>query len=247
VAVPELPEDPAFYAQTIADAGYFEAVTVTEDDLQRGGQYQATLAREELRAGATDLESYLHGLDMELIVRPFDSVGIPRITQLINKTNQFNLTTRRYTEEEVRALAADEDVISLQFRLLDRFGDNGTIAVLIGKRAGDTIELDTWLMSCRVLGRGVEQACLNAMSAAARDMGAARLTGLYCPTAKNGMVSELYARLGFTLVPPGAADAREDSTTRWELPLDDWQPVPVVMRVQDESLAVGVAAGDNAG
>jgi FkbH-like protein len=247
VAVPELPGDPAFYAQTIADAGYFEALTLTEEDLQRGGQYQATLARDELRVGATDLESYLQGLDMELIVRPFDPVGIPRITQLINKTNQFNLTTRRYTEEEVRAMAADEDVISLQFRLLDRFGDNGTIAVLIGKRAGNTIELDTWLMSCRVLGRGVEQACLNTMGAAARAMGAARLTGLYRATAKNGMVSELYARLGFTLVPASAADPREEGTTRWELLLDDWQPGPVVMRVQDESLAVGVAAGDEAG
>lgn len=240
VAVPELPEDPALYAQMIADAGYFEALTVTAEDRDRGGHYQASLAREQLRTGATDLQGYLRGLEMELIVRRFDTVGIPRIAQLINKTNQFNLTTRRYTEEEVRAMAADENLIPLQFRLLDRLGDNGTIAILIGKRAADTIDMDTWLMSCRVLGREVEQACLNAMAAAARAAGAARLTGWYRPTAKNAMVSQLYARLGFTLVPAGAADA---GATHWELLLDRWQPTPVVMRVQDEGLTAGAAAG----
>ena len=243
VAVPELPEDPAFYAQTIADGGYFEAFAVTEEDRERGRQYQASLAREELRAGATDLEGYLRGLDMELIVRRFDAVGIPRITQLINKTNQFNLTTCRYTEQEVGAMAADENVIPLQFRLLDRFGDNGTVAVLIGKHVADAIELDTWLMSCRVLGREVEQACLNAMGTAARATGAARLTGLYRPTAKNSMVSDLYARLGFTLVPAGAEDVGDAGATRWELLLEHWRPAPVVMRVQNESLAAGAAAG----
>jgi FkbH-like protein len=242
VAVPELPEDPALYAQMIADAGYFEALSLTAEDRERGGQYQASLAREELRAGVTDLPGYLRGLEMELIVRRFDAVGIPRITQLINKTNQFNLTTRRYTEEEVRVIAADEDVIPLQFRLLDRFGDNGTIAVLIGRRVADAIDMDTWLMSCRVLGREVEQACLNAMGTAARAAGAVRLTGLYRPTTKNSMVSELYPRLGFTLVPASAAEAADAGATRWELLLDGWLPAPVVMRVQDESLAAGEVA-----
>jgi FkbH-like protein len=234
VAVPELPEDPAFYAQTIANAGYFEALTVTKEDEERGDQYQANLAREELRAGTIDLEGYLRGLEMELIVRRFDEVGVARITQLINKTNQFNLTTRRYTEEDVRAMVSDEDVIALQFRLLDRFGDNGTIAVLIGRREGDAVDLDTWLMSCRVLGRGLEQACLNAIGAAARAAGAGRLTGQYRPTAKNAMVSELYARLGFTLVPASAADAANDGITRWELLLDNWQLAPALMRVTDD-------------
>jgi FkbH-like protein len=243
IAVPELPEDPSFYAQTVADAGYFEALTLTEEDRERAGQYQANLVREELRTGATNLEGYLRGLEMHLIVRRFEAVGIPRITQLINKTNQFNLTTRRYTEEEVRAMMADADVIPLQFRLLDRFGDNGTIAVLIGRRIHDAIDVDTWLMSCRVLGRDVEQACLNVMCALARAAGASRLTGLYRPTAKNAMVSELYARLGFTLVPAGAGDAAGAGTTHWELLLDGWQPATVAMRVQDDSLAASTATG----
>jgi FkbH-like protein len=237
VAVPELPDDPSFYPQIIADAGYFEALAVTEEDRERGTQYQANLAREELRAGATDLEGYLRGLQMQLIVHRFDALGIPRIAQLINKTNQFNLTTRRYTQEEVRAIAADGSFIPLQFRLLDRFGDNGTIAVLIGRRVGDAVDIDIWLMSCRVLGREVEQACLNVMAAAAHAAGAARLTGQYRPTAKNAMVRDLYRRLGFTLL------SDEAGTTHWELLLDRWQPVPVIMQLQDESLAAGTATG----
>ena len=234
VAVPEMPEDPSLYAQTIAHAGYFEALSITGEDRERSAQYQANLARQELRSKATDLEGYLRGLQMELLVRRFDAVGLPRITQLINKTNQFNLTTRRYTEEEIRALAVDEAVIPLQFRLLDRFGDNGIIAILIGKCIAGVVEIDTWLMSCRVLGREVEQACLNAMALAAHAAGANRLIGEFRPTAKNGMVRDLYQRLGFTLVPDGNAGT---GATRWELLLDNWQPVPVIMRVEDESLA----------
>jgi FkbH-like protein len=113
VAVPELPEDPALYAHTIADAGYFEALAITDEDRRRGRQYQANRLREELRSGSTDLDGYLRELDMELIARPFDVMGIPRIHQLINKTNQFNLTARRYTEAELRGM--------LLTRLLLRF------------------------------------------------------------------------------------------------------------------------------
>jgi FkbH-like protein len=239
VAVPELPDDPSLYARTIADAGYFEALAITEEDRERSGQYQANLAREELRAGATDMEGYLRGLDMRLIVRRFDSVGIPRITQLINKTNQFNLTTRRYTEEEIRAIAQDDNSIALQFRLLDRFGDNGTIAILIGRRIGGAVHIDTWLMSCRVLGREVEQACLNAICAAANAAGASRLMGEYRPTVKNSMVRDLYARLGFTLISAGDESAAGTGITHWQLSLESWQPAPVIMQVQYEHLPAG--------
>lgn len=239
VAVPELPDDPSLYAQSIADAGYFEALTITDDDRERSGQYQANLAREELRACATDLEGYLRGLDMHLIVRRFDAVGIPRITQLINKTNQFNLTARRYTEEEVRAMANDDTVIALQFRLLDRFGDNGTIAILIGRRSGDTIHMDTWLMSCRVLGREVEQACLNVITAAAQAAGASSLRGEYRPTPKNAMVRDMYTRLGFTLMPADEGSAAGAGITYWQLMLENWQPAPVIMQVQNEHLPAG--------
>ena len=242
VLVPELPDDPSFYAQTLADAGYFEAVMVTEADRERSGQYQANAARETLRGSATDLAGYLRGLQMELVVRPFDQIGLARIVQLINKTNQFNLTTRRYLEPEVSAMMADPIVVTYQMRLLDRFGDNGVIALLIGRRLGRSLEIDTWLMSCRVLGREVEEACLNVLAAGARALGAERIVGEYRPTAKNGMVREHYGKLGFTLE---GSDA--DGNTRWSLELADWKPKPVMMRVTHQKVASGAGTGNGTG
>jgi FkbH-like protein len=231
VQVPELPEDPSFYIETIANAGYFEGLTVTPEDRERGGQYRANAEREELRASATDMDGYLKGLGMELDVRPFDSIGLARIVQLINKTNQFNLTTRRYTETEVRDMMTDPSVAAYQFRLTDRFGDNGMIAVLIGivGRLEDksVLVIDTWLMSCRVLGRQVEEACLNIMVDAARRLGASSLVGEYVPSAKNGVVCELYKRLGFTLE---ATD--DDDATRWSLDLNGYEKQPVIMQIR---------------
>ena len=227
VQVPELPEDPSLYVETIADAGYFEALTITAEDRERGGQYRANAEREELKASATDMEGYLRGLGMELDVRAFDGIGLARIVQLINKTNQFNLTTRRYTEAEVREMMSDPGVAAYQFRLTDRFGDNGMIAVLIGKLQGSALVMDTWLMSCRVLGRQVEEACLNTMVDAAHRLGASRIVGEYIPSPKNNMVRELYGKLGFTL------DSTEDSgTTRWVLDLNGYEKQPVIMNIQ---------------
>lgn len=137
VAVPEVGDDPATFAQTLADAGYFEALAVTEEDRARGAQYQGNRQRERLRASTTDLDSYLRDLEMELIWRRFDKVGLQRTVQLINKTNQFNLTTRRYTEEDVLAVMEDSRAFGLQLRLVDRFGDNGIIAIVIGQMNGD--------------------------------------------------------------------------------------------------------------
>ena len=147
VAVPELPEDPAFYARCLSDAGYFEGLSVTAEDAQRTSQYQANLKREALQTTATDLKGYLASLKMELWVTPFDGVDLKRITQLINKTNQFNLTTHRYTEEEVKALIDAPDALGLHFRLTDALGDNGIISIVIGRRDGSSprMTIDTWL------------------------------------------------------------------------------------------------------
>ena len=235
VQVPELPEDPSFYAATIAAAGYFESLAVTEEDRERAGQYRANIEREQLKTSATDLDGYLRGLDMELIVRPFDAVGLARIVQLINKTNQFNLTTRRYTEADVRAMMSDPGVAAYQFRLTDRFGDNGIIAILIGRGEADhALVMDTWLMSCRVLGRQVEEACLNIMIDAARRLGALRIIGLYRPTAKNEMVRTLYERLGFTLGTssrPSGVEVGDAETIEWTLELAGYEKKPVIMKV----------------
>ena len=198
VAVPELPLDPAFFADTISEGGYFEAVSLTEEDRDRTRQYEENSARAIDAAQATDLDSYLRSLDMRLIWQHFDRSGLKRVTQLVNKTNQFNLTTRRYSEEDVAAVMADPDAVGLQFRLTDRFGDNGIISVVIGRMTDmGRMDIDTWLMSCRVLGRSVEHAVLRILLQEANRMGAREILGRYRPTSRNGMVAKLLPDLGF--------------------------------------------------
>ena len=200
VAVPELGDDPALYASIIAEAGYFDTLSLTREDRERTGLYQANQARESWQDTATDLDAYLRGLEMRLVWRRFDPIGVPRIVQLINKSNQFNLTARRYTEPEVRAVMDDPLAFGLQLRLVDRFGDNGVIAILIGRLTGDgDVTIDTWLMSCRVLGRQVEPVTLDLAVAQARALGGRRLVGVYVPTARNGMVRDHYKTLGFSV------------------------------------------------
>jgi FkbH-like protein len=215
VHVPELPEDPGLYGATISDAGYFEALEITQEDLGRVASYQAmrTLKQDEL--ATTDIESYLASLDMRLLWGRFDAISQKRITQLINKTNQFNLTTRRYTEAEVAGIIANSDCVGLHLRLVDRYADHGIIAVLIGRRDSEAhLEMDSWLMSCRVLGRGVEKATLSILLKEARRLGLKTIVGRYYKTAKNGMVRDLYASLGFRAV---AASSPENEMTLWEL------------------------------
>jgi FkbH-like protein len=228
VAVPEISDDPTFTAELLSAAGYFEATSVTEEDLVRGAQYQGNLQREVLRASVTDLPAYLRSLEMQLKWRPFDQVGLSRTTQLINKTNQFNLTTQRYTEQEVLAITQNPRAFGLQLRLLDRFGDNGIIGVVIGKMQGDDeLLIDTWLMSCRVLGRQVEPTTLNLVAEQARRLGARRLVGEYRPTKKNGMVKDHYAKLGFTVV-----SIEESGASRAILDLSGFVPVATFVDVQ---------------
>ena len=198
VAVPELPDDPALYARTLAWAGYFDAIAISEEDRKRADFYKANAARGATLTATTDLQGYLRSLEMVCTIRPFDPVGRTRIAQLINKSNQFNLTTRRYTEGEVAAMESASGKFTMQVRLADRFGDNGMISVIVFDKIGEAWANDVWLMSCRVLGRRVEEAALAHVCAAARAQGARKLVGVYLPTAKNQMVAELYGRLGFT-------------------------------------------------
>jgi FkbH-like protein len=198
VAVPELPQDPALYAACISEAGYFEGLSFTDEDRDRSFQYQAKAHRESFLQTTTDMAGYLEGLKMELSWTPFDQVGLRRIVQLINKTNQFNLTTRRYTEAQVAALMEDRKVLTYQMRLKDRFGDNGIIAILIAKlNAEGELVVDTWLMSCRVLGRQVEESSLNLLVEGAKSLGVPRIIGEFVPTGRNKMVEALYRNLGF--------------------------------------------------
>jgi FkbH-like protein len=233
VAVPELPEDPALYASTLARAGYFEAVAITDDDLRRSGLYQENRKRQELLASTTDLASYLRSLAMELLWSPFTRVDLKRVTQLINKSNQFNLTTRRLSEEEVAEAAADPECLTLQLRLVDRLGDNGIIGVVVARQApaSAAIEIELWLMSCRVLGRQVEAATLNLLADLARRRGAKRLVGTYIPTAKNGMVRDHYRKLGFT-----EGDADSTGATRWTLELDEFVPIATEIELKEAAV-----------
>ena len=222
VAVPELPVDPALYAATLARAGYFEAVALTGDDLQRGQQYQQNFRRMTLADSVTDMDGYLAALGMVGEWSPFRSVDRQRVVQLVNKTNQFNLTTRRYTEADVTKAMADECGATLQLRLLDQFGDNGIVALAVLQPTDQVglLEIDTWLMSCRVLKRGVELAMLALLVGQARALGATSLRGRYIPTAKNGMVDGHYAGLGFM------PESRDSNATLWHLDLARFHPAP---------------------
>jgi FkbH-like protein len=212
VAVPELPDDPALYARTLAAAGYFESVAYSDEDRKRAVFYQNNARRVSLQKKVGDLQAYLTSLNMEITFRPFDAVGRARITQLINKSNQFNLTTRRYTEADVADAERDPNVFTLQVRLTDAFGDNGMISVILCRpRDGHTWEIDTWLMSCRVLGRQVESMVLREILHHARARDIHRLIGTYRPTERNSLVRDHYSKLGFQLV-----DTANGATT-WQL------------------------------
>lgn len=215
VAVPELPDDVADYPARVAAAGYFEAVSFTSDDTTRGRNYALNADRKAAMGQATDMEGYLRGLEMVLTATPIGNAELARSTQLINKTNQFNLTTRRYTEAEVERIANDPHSIALAIRLADKFGDNGLISVVLARPdaalANDELMIDSWLMSCRVLGRQVEDAVLDVLANAARCLGFKALIGEYRPTERNGMVAEHYARLGF-VQHPGLRNPVSDAT-----------------------------------
>jgi FkbH-like protein len=232
VAVPEMPEDAALYPACLVSAGYFEAIALTEDDHARSAQYQTNHARVKEQASFTDLTGYLKSLDMEMIWGYFDGLSLPRVTQLINKSNQFNLTTRRYSEEETKRFAANPKAVTLRCRLTDRFGDNGIIGIMIAveEKSGDWV-IDTWLMSCRVLGRGVEQAMMDLLVQEVSNRGGQRLIGLYCPTAKNDMVKDHYAGLGFE---PLDSDAKGNS--RWILKLNSKKKFDYFIRLEKDKV-----------
>jgi FkbH-like protein len=213
VAVPELPEDPSAYARTLAAGGYFEAVAFAAEDLKRASFYQENAKRAGLERQAGGVDAYLASLEMTITFQPFDGKGRVRIVQLINKSNQYNLTTRRYTEPEIFRLELDPRVFTLQVRLADIFGDNGMISVVICRPVGhETWEIDTWLMSCRVLGRKVERMVLREILEHARAAGIRKLIGTYRPTERNPLVADHYGKLGFNKV-----REEESGLTEWDL------------------------------
>ena len=210
IAVPEM-TDAENYIRILDRNRYFEILSLSDDDRKRGEMYKANAERAALRVSFADYGEYLDSLEMEAEIGDFLPVYLSRITQLTNKSNQFNLTTKRYTEAEIDAVYKSGSHIRLYGRLKDKFGDNGVVSVVIGEIKGDELHIDLWLMSCRVLKREMELAMLDKLIEAARARGIRKILGYYYPTNKNGMVKELYGSFGFTKT------ADNDGNTLWEL------------------------------
>jgi len=223
IAVPELPEDPTYHVRAISDHGYFEAVSFTQEDTERAASYAANAQRETLRSAAQSMEEFLRGLEMEVVHGPVGALELERSTQLINKTNQFNTTGRRYSTEEVAKAAADECSVTLQFRLADRLGDSGLVSVMILRPThpgGDELEIDIWVMSCRVFGRQLEDEAMNIAVELARARGIRALSARYVPTGRNGVIGDLFRNLGFEAV----TGRGESGTEYWRLSVSRYMP-----------------------
>jgi FkbH-like protein len=193
--------DPSDYVRQLQESRLFERSTITGEDLRKTELYREEASRRTLLSSAVDMESYLESLEMVGTIREFNPIDLPRIAQLINKSNQFNLTTKRRLESELATLTSDPTYTGFSMRLSDRFGDHGLISVVICRTKSDSqLEIDTWLMSCRVLKRQVEEQVLKEIVRIARAKGCVKVKGEYIPTAKNSMVKDLYPRLGFQTV-----------------------------------------------
>lgn len=216
-AVPEM-DGAENYIRILDRNRYFEVVSLSEDDKSRTEMYKANAQRASLEKSFSDYGEYLDSLEMNAEIKPFAPLYFQRIAQLTNKSNQFNLTTRRFTESEISAAAADPNKITLYGKLADKFGDNGVVSVVIGQVDGEVLRLDLWLMSCRVLKREMELAMLDEVVSAAKARGVTKIIGRYLPTAKNGMVKELYGSFGFTKT------SETDEETLWELETAGYKP-----------------------
>ena len=195
-----LPDEAAGYRRALSDYLGFESVAITEEDRQRTDQYRARAASAELRSSAADIEGFYRDLNMQAVVAPFDAFNLPRIAQLVGKTNQFNLTTRRHSSAALQAMMSDDSCLAFYLKLSDRFANHGLVSVLIGFVDGEVVDIDSFLMSCRVIGRTVEATMLSQLCEEATRRGCGILRGTYTATPKNAVVRDLYAGFGFRKV-----------------------------------------------
>ena len=215
------------YIKTLDHGGYFEVTTLSGEDLKKTELYHANAQRRRAQAAFADYGAYLDSLEMTATIRGFEPLYIQRIAQLTNKSNQFNLTTLRCSEDDIRGMAENPAWLCLYGKLVDKFGDNGVVTVVAGQSEGETLHLRLWLMSCRVLKRGMEDAMMDAVVADAAARGIKTIRGYYYPTAKNGMVKEFYAGMGFAKT---AEDA--DGNTTWELAVEGYTPRHPHMQIE---------------
>jgi FkbH-like protein len=221
LTIPELPEDPSEYLGYLQSLNLFETAAVTEEDSARTKQYQEESKRATLQKAYANEEEFLQSLDMVCEVKPFDKFNTPRVAQLSQRSNQFNLRTIRYTEKDIEQIAANPDYITLAFNLSDKFGDYGLISAVILKNEGAHIFIDTWFMSCRVLKRGMENNVLNAIADHALQKGAKKIIGEYIATPKNELVKDHYANLGF-----------KEANGKWELNLEEFKKFKVYINTK---------------
>ena len=216
-AVPEM-DGAENYVRIMDRNRYFEVVSLSDDDRKRTEMYKANAQRASLQKSFSDYGEYLDSLQMSAEIKNFAPPYLQRIAQLTNKSNQFNVTTRRYTDAEIEKLASDDEYITLYGRLSDKFGDNGVVSVVIGHKDNDTLHIDLWIMSCRVLKREMEFAMLDRVVSRAKECGIAKIKGYYYPTAKNAMVKELFGAFGFEKI------SDNDGNTVWELETSSFEP-----------------------
>lgn len=196
VAVPPM-ESPEKYIRMLDRSGFFEVTSLSADDAKRNEMYKENVKRAQLMSSYDNYEDYLKSLEMTGTIKAFEPVYMARIAQLTNKSNQFNLTTKRLSQADIEAMAADSSYITLYGKLEDKFGDNGVVSVVIGRIEGNVLHIELWLMSCRVLKRDMEYAMMDTLVARALERNITTIKGYYYPTAKNGMVKNFYAQMGF--------------------------------------------------
>jgi FkbH-like protein len=217
VIVPELPEDPADYVRAICELNLFETSAYSAEDAARAKLYRQEAERNEAQSSYADVTAFLQSLDMRITVRRFEADKIGRIAQLFLRSNQFNVTTHRHSEAECLAMMQNPACVPLEASLCDRFGDQGLISIVVAWPEDDTLRISDWLMSCRVLGRGVEQYLMNHVFWRARELGLRKVSGEYIATPKNGMVKDFWAGFGFQ--PAGES--------KWEQEIRHYEPTTI--------------------
>ena len=212
VTVPELPKDPADYVNYVRSLNLFETASFSGEDNKRTKRYQEEANRVSTKQSFKSIDGYLQSLEMKANAGAFTDFSLPRIAQLTQRSNQFNLRTIRFTEEDIRRMQKEDNYITFQVALADKYGEYGLISVVIGEKRGDELFLNTWIMSCRVLKRDVEKFVLNQLVNSCKQEGITQIIGEYIPTAKNGIVKDHYKNLGF-----------KEKETYWYLDIKTYQ------------------------
>jgi FkbH-like protein len=232
VSVPDLPEDPSDYVKALSELNLFETSAFSSEDLLRSESYQREVDRKLGETKAASFDEFLQSLDMRIEIGRFAPPQIPRIAQLIQRSNQFNLTTNRYNQSECERMMSDENWIPLYAKLRDRFGDHGLISIVVAQpRAPDCVlKITDWLMSCRVMSRGVEDCLMNHVFDEAKRRSLLTVVGTYVPSAKNGMVKDFFSRFGFRKV-----EEQANGSSSWELAVSEYEPRPVYLTSESGS------------